>query len=267
MSMDEAKERTRAVWGMGEYTTLSETLRPAAQALCDACAVGAGQEVLDVAAGDGNFAIACAFEGAGVVASDLSPGMVERGRARSEAEGYDIEWLEADAEDLPFDDGRFECVGSVFGAMIAPRPRVAAEQLFRVVRPGNTVGMTAWTPESRATEMFRIGRSYAPPPPEGTPNIEDWGREEVVRERFDGLANTIEFERRTLPWKADSPDAFVATMERDAPPQAAAKAALPPERYAQMRHEMLDLARAWAGGDGPFEIEAEYLLFVARRRG
>ena len=267
MSIDEAKDQARKVWGMGEYTSLSDVLRPAAQALCDACAVGAGQEVLDVAAGDGNFALACAFEGASVVASDFSPGMVERGRARSEREGYDVEWIEADAEDLPFEDGRFECVGSVFGAMIAPRPRVAAEELFRVVRPGNTVGMTAWTPGSKATEMFRVGRGYAPPPPEGTPNIEDWGREEIVRERFDGLANTIECELRTLTWKGESPEAYVATMERDAPPQAAAKARLPEDVYAKMRGEMLEVARGWAGGDGPFEVEVEYLLTVARRAG
>ena len=267
MSIDEAKQRTATVWGLGEYSQLSVILRPAAQALCDACAVGAGQEVLDVAAGDGNFAMACAFEGASVVASDLSPGMVERGKARSDAEGYDVEWVEADAEALPFEDGRFECVGSVFGAMIAPRPRVAAEELFRVVRPGNTVGMTAWTPESKSTELFRIARSYAPAPPEGTPAIEEWGVEENVRERFDGLANTIEFERRTLPWGAESPAAFLAEMEASAPPQVALRSALDDETYAEMRSKQLDLVREWADGDGPFEVEAEYLLFVARRRG
>src|ERR671911_3144766 len=102
------------MWGLGDYADLSEALRPAPEALADACAVSAGQEVLDVAAGDGNFAIACAREGASVVASDLSPGMVERGRGRADAEGYDIEWIEADAESLPFKDGRFDCVGSVF---------------------------------------------------------------------------------------------------------------------------------------------------------
>ena len=144
MDVDAIKERNRQIWGLGDYAALSEALRPAAEALADACAVSAGQEVLDVAAGDGNFAIACAREGASVVASDLSPGMVERGRARSEAEGYDIEWAEADAEDLPFEDGRFDCVGSVFGAMMAPRPRVVAEELFRVVRPGGTVALYVW---------------------------------------------------------------------------------------------------------------------------
>ncbi len=108
---DEAAQQTAKVWSTGDYAGLSERLRPAAQALADACAVGAGQEVLDVAAGDGNFAVACAAEGCAVVASDLAPGMVEKGRARSDAEGYDIEWVEANAQELPFDDDRFECVG------------------------------------------------------------------------------------------------------------------------------------------------------------
>ncbi len=266
MKPDEATEQTRRIWSSGDYATLSERLRPAAQALADACAVGAGQEVLDVAAGDGNFALICAAEGCAVVASDLAPGMVERGRARSQGEGYDIEWVEADAQRLPFEEDRFECVGSVFGAMIAPDPEAVARELFRVVRPGNTVGMTAWTPDSAAVEMFDIGRRYAPGgPPEHTPDR--WGDEDNVRRWFGDLANSIEMERRAITWAGDSAEAFVAMMERSAPPQAAAKAAMPPDAYAQMRAEMVELGRRWAGGDGSFSVDAEYLLIVARRRG
>jgi ubiquinone/menaquinone biosynthesis C-methylase UbiE len=266
MDVAKIKDSARKGWSMGEYSGLSQVLRPAAYALCDACAVSAGQEVLDVAAGDGNFAVACAEEGASVVASDLAPGMVERGRARTQAEGYDIEWVEADAEDLPFEDARFDCVGSVFGAMIAPRPRVVAEQIFRVVRPGNTVGMTVWLPEGPTYEMFQVTRSYSEMPPE-LPRLEEWSREDVVKERFEGLANSIEMERRTLPWSADSPESFIADMERSAPMQAAAKANMPADDYARLREELLDLARRWAGGDGPIEMDAPYVLIVARKRG
>ena len=265
MDVEAIKNGAREGWGKGDYSGLSEVLRPAAQALCDACAVGAGQEVLDVAAGDGNFALACAFEGASVVASDISPGMVARGKARSEAEGYDVEWVEADAEDLPFDDGRFECVGSVFGAVMAPRPDVVARELFRVVRPGNTVGLVAWVPGGIAQELFAVGRRYAPP--SDAPAHEQWGDEDVVRERFAPYANTIETERRALPWAGDSPEDFVAHMERHAPMQVAAKEQMPPDLYAQMRGDFLDLARKWAGGDGPFSVDAEYLVVVARKRG
>ena len=132
----EIKQRQRKVWALGDYSELSHWLEPAARALCDACAVSAGQEVLDVGAGDGNFTLAAAREGAAVVASDLSPGMVELGRERTSAEGFEIEWVEADAEDLPFDDGRFDVAASSFGAQFAPRPQVAAAELFRVVSSG-----------------------------------------------------------------------------------------------------------------------------------
>lgn len=266
MDVGQIKQGSREAWGKGDYAPLSELLRPAAQALCDACAVSAGQEVLDVAAGDGNFAIACAREGAGVVASDLSPVMVERGRARTEAEGYDIEWVEADVEDLPFDDGRFECAGSVFGAMIAPRPEVVARELFRVVRPGNAVGMVAWVPGSVATEIFQIGRRYADAPGE-VPEPEQWGREEVVRERFGELARSIDFERRTLPWPGDSPEEFVAHLERHGPVQVAMRERMDPDDYARMREEMVARLGELAGGDGPFTLDCEYLVTVARRSG
>src|SRR4051812_47675604 len=156
VDIEEFKQTQRAIWGLGDYSELGRMLRPAADALCDACAVSAGQEVLDVAAGDGNFALAAAREGAAVVASDISPEMVERGKRRAALEGYEIEWHQADAEGLPFGDERFDCTGSVFGAMIAPRPEVAARELFRVTRPGGTVGMTAWRPEGHMVDMFRI---------------------------------------------------------------------------------------------------------------
>ena len=266
MDFDQIKQRQSQVWGLGDYSVLSRVLEPAAQALADACAVSAGQEALDVAAGDGNFALACAREGAGVVATDISPGQVERGRARSEGEGYDIEWQVADAEELPFDDARFDCAGSVFGMMIAPRPEVAATEIFRVVRPGNTVGITAWTPGSFCVEMFQIGRSYAPLP-NGMPTSDEWGREDTVRERFEGLAGTLEIERRTLDWEAPSPDDFVASLESAAPPQVAAQAALPPDALEAMHADYLALVRRWAGGDGAVSIGAEYLLAVARKRG
>ena len=266
MDVDAIKDRNRQIWGLGDYAALSEALRPAAEALADACAVSAGQEVLDVAAGDGNFAVACASEGASVVASDLSPGMVERGRARSQAEGYDIDWVEADAEALPFDDASFDCVGSVFGAMIAPRPRVVAEELVRVVRPGGTVGMTAWTTEGFSAELFALGRSYAPPAGD-QPMSDEWSVEENVRERFDGLAVRFELERRELVWEADSPEALVAMLGTSAPPWVAAKQNLAPERWEALVAEALELAQRFAGDERPIRLVNEYALIVARKRG
>jgi SAM-dependent methyltransferase len=259
------KERQAEAWGLGDYSALSSVLQPAADALCDACAVSAGQEALDVAAGDGNFALACAREGAGVVASDLAPAMVERGARRSADEGYDVEWVRADVEELPFEDSRFDCVGSVFGAVFAPRPEVMASELFRVVRPGNTVGLTAWTPDSFPVELFGVGRRYSPPP--DFPAAELWGDEETARARLDGLAARVELERRSVVWEGESPEAFVAGLERDAPLQVAARSALSPEQLEAMHGEYLEIVRSRNGGDGPVRIEADYLQIVARRRG
>src|ERR687896_382292 len=197
MDLEAIKQRQARVWGLGDYSALSRRLAPAAQVLCDACAVSAGQEVLDVAAGDGNFALASAREGASVVACGISPGMVERGRARSEAEGYYVELLVGDAEELPFEDGRFDCVGSAFGAFIAPRPDVVARELFRVARPGGTVGLTAWTPDGVMAEVFGIGRRFAPLDPDQPPS-ELWGGEATARERLAAHAPRGEDERPRL---------------------------------------------------------------------
>jgi ubiquinone/menaquinone biosynthesis C-methylase UbiE len=258
--------RERELWSQGDYSVVSGLLEPAAAELCRACAVSAGQEVLDVAAGHGNFALACAREGAAVVASDISPRMVEQGRARTDAEGYGIEWVEADAQELPFEDGRFDCVGSVFGAVIAPRPRRAAEELFRVVRQGGTVGMTAWAPHSFMAELFPIGRRYGPPADPDRPNSLEWGHEHTVAERLEGLADRVQIERRALEWTAESPEALAAQVGESAPPWQAAKRAMPPDRYGAMLSDVVELAREH-GGTGPTRIEAEYVVIVARRPG
>jgi ubiquinone/menaquinone biosynthesis C-methylase UbiE len=267
VDVEAIKQRQAFVWAQGDYSALSGQLAPAAQALADACAVSAGQEVLDVGAGDGNFALACAREGASVVACDISPGMVERGRARSEREGYDIEWLEADAEDLPFEDGRFDCVGSVFGAFIAPRPEVAARELFRVVRPGGTVGLTAWVPDGFMAEMAGIGRRFAPPDPD-QPSPERWGDETTARERLEPLAARVEYARKRLVWQAESARAFGEKFIASAPTMAAARQGLPPDRFDELSALMVELMqRHNESGDGSLRIESEYAVIVARRRG
>ncbi len=264
MDVDQIKQRQAMVWAQGDYSVLSEQLRPAALELRDACAVSAGQEVLDVGAGDGNFALACAAEGASVVASDISPGMVERGRARAAAEGYDVEWLEADVEELPFEDERFECVGSVFGAMIAPRPERVAAEMFRVVRPGGTVGMTAWRAEGLIPKLGELARRYTQAPDQ--PLAEEWADEQTARGRFDGLAARVDFETRTLRTEADSPEEFLEQLCSASPPLAAARQAMPPESYDEMKGEIFEFVRS-RSGDGPFVLENDYALIVARKRG
>ena len=260
------KEGTKALWSLGDYSALEKFTLPASQALLDACAVSAGQEVLDIAAGTGNFALLAAAEGASVVASDLTPHLIERGKERAVAEGVEIEWAEADAEELPFDDDRFDCTASVFGAMFAPRPEQAAREMFRVTRPGNTVGMANWAPDGFMGRMFDLFNDFLPRP-EGVPVPVQWGNEDVVKERFEGLAGSLELERRTAPYRFDSVDEFLAFLE-NAGPQVAAKQALGPELYDEAMRRFRDIVAEFNQADGDsVSIEAEYLLVVARRRG
>ena len=260
------KEGTRALWSLGDYSPIERLTAPASQALLDACAVSAGQEVLDVAAGTGNFALLAAAEGASVVASDLTPKLMERGRERTAAEGCEIEWVEADAEDLPFEDARFDCTASVFGAMFAPRPERVAQELFRVTRPGNTVGMANWAPDGFSGRMFGLFNEFVPRP-DGVPAPVEWGVEDVVRQRFDGLAGSLEMERRTAPFAFGSVDDMVAQLEGNGP-QVAMRQALGPERYDEAMRQFRELIVEFNQADGEaVRIESEYLLVVARRRG
>ncbi len=262
----EHKRRIRESWELGDYSVIGESTFPAAQALVDACAISAGQEVLDVAAGNGNLALIAAREGAAVVASDLTPGMVERGRARTEAEGYDVEWLVADVEELPFEDGRFDCCASVFGAMFAPRPDVAAAEMFRVVRPGGTVGLVSWTPEGFQGRVFAVGSKYVPSA-EGVPVPSLWGEEAVTRERLSGLASSLAFEHRSIRHDFDSPEAWFEFVD-NAGPSKMRMASVPPEVRQAMTDDLVALISEFnEADDGSVLIDAEYLIIVARKRG
>ncbi|MEA2348203.1 MAG: hypothetical protein QOG62_1990 [Thermoleophilaceae bacterium] len=258
------KDHVRERWGQGNYPAIAELLVPASQGLVDACAISAGQEVLDVAAGNGNLAILAAEEGASVVASDLTPAMLELGRARAEADGVDIEWVEADAEALPFDDKSFDCVASVFGAMLAPRPELVASELFRVVRPGGTVGMACWTPESFQGRIINTLNRYGSAGAD-LPQVTEWGREEVVRERFEGLAGSIQVEEKSIRFEFESPAAMGAWFrENMAEPTGAEGADSPEEAREKLTGIVQELNQAT---DGSVLIDAGYLEIVARRRG
>jgi SAM-dependent methyltransferase len=258
-------EQSRTAWDGAEgYANLAERLMPAARALVDACAVSAGQEVLDVAAGNGNAAAAAAAEGARVVASDFAPEQVERGRFRTEAEGLAVEWVVANAEELPFEDASFDCVLSVFGAQFPPRSERVASELFRVLRPGGTVGMASWGSFGFQQEFFDTLARYRPSVPEGVPSALLWGDEEVVRERFDGLAGSLAFDRDEIVWEFESFPAMADFFRRSG----AGPSSLPPEKFVELAQELQAVVeRHNQADDGSIHIVAEYTRVVARKRG
>jgi SAM-dependent methyltransferase len=266
VDVEKLKEQSRRMWGRGEYAPLAVLLEPVAQEVVDACAVSAGQEVLDVAAGTGNVALLAAAEGASVVASDLTPELLEQGRARAAEQGLELEWVEADAEALPFEDSRFDCVTSLFDAPFPPRPEVVAAELFRVARPGGVVGMANWTPRSFQARVFEAWAKYIPRP-EGTVAPSLWGDEAILRERFEGHASRVEAETRTVRWELESPEA-IQTLFANTPSGVTQRETLEPNRYDALQRDFLALVEEWgAADDGRVAIDCEYLLVVAHRRG
>jgi SAM-dependent methyltransferase len=191
--------------------------------------------------------------------------MVEKGRARTEAAGVDVEWVVADAEELPFEDERFDCAASVFGAIFAPRPDVMVSELFRVVRPGNTVGLTAWGTYGVQAEMFDVIARYAPPRQGPDPSL--WGDPEVAEERLAPYANRIQTEKTSIPWDFDSWDQAWAVYSNNGP-LVALRGAIGDDKFAELRGELEQVVARHNGGlDGPLSLPAEYLRIVARKRG
>jgi SAM-dependent methyltransferase len=263
----ELKDRARQLWALGDYPRIAEIIVGASRSLVDACAISAGQEVLDVAAGTGNLAVFAAEEGADVTASDLAPAQVELGQARTDAEGVEVDWVVADAEDLPFEDDRFDCSASVFGTMFAPRPEVAAREMFRVVKPGGTVGLAVWGPYGSQGEIFDLLGRYAPPMPDGVPLPREWGVEATAHERLDPLASSVTMERRKMRWEFESFEQMWDTLQ-SAGPAAAARKVQTPEMLEQAKRGVGEIvARYNQASDGRVVVEPEYLEIVARKRG
>jgi SAM-dependent methyltransferase len=192
------KARHRAMWASGNYPKMVETfLLPLGPRLVDACGIGPGDRVLDVAAGTGNASVPAAERGAHVTASDLTPELLEAG-ARV-AGNLDIEWVTADAEQLPFDDASFDVVMSSIGVMFAPHHQAAADELVRVCRPGGTIGLLSWTPDGMLGALFATMKPFAPTPPPGVQSPPLWGSEEHVAELFGDRVMFGSLRRDVLP--------------------------------------------------------------------
>jgi len=196
----EMKQHTRAAWAAGDFPAVARTLLwEVGQRLVQRIGIGAGEDVLDVACGTGNAAIRAAAAGGRVVGVDLTPELFTAGRREAAAAGVDIEWVEGDAEALPFPDDSFDVVLSTFGCMFAPRHQVAAAELARVLRPGGRLGVCAWTPEGVQGDFFRTLGGYMPPAPSFVQPPLLWGTEQHVREIFAGTGVRLEFERDAVP--------------------------------------------------------------------
>jgi SAM-dependent methyltransferase len=265
--LSEVKRQQRKMWTVGDYADFGARLQPAADRLVERVGVAGGQDVLDVATGTGNAALVAAAAGATVTGLDLTPELFEVARRRAAAAGAQIEWVEGDAEQLPFADASFDRVLSVFGAMFAPDQRRTAEELVRVCRPGGAVGVSSWTPQGVFGQMIFLLISRGPPPPPEFKPPGLWGVEDYVTGLFDGLGVELEFAREQIAFAHDSAEAWVAHLDRVFGPTILAKAALEPAgAWDALRADLVDLyERANESTDGKLLVTAEYLTTIARR--
>ncbi len=274
MSVDvvdsELKARHRAMWGSGDYPLMVDTfLLPVGERLVDACGMAPGSRVLDIAAGTDNASLPAARRGAHVTASDLTPALLEKGRARAESEGLELEWVEADAENLPFASESFDVVMSAIGIMFAPHHQEAADELVRVCRQGGTIGLLSWTPDGMLGELFRTMKPFAPPPPPGAQAPPLWGGEDHLRGLLRDRVELHTLERDELEITAFArPHEYGEHFKAFYGPTIAARANASREGRAEEFDEALDgFCDEWdRGTPDAARFEQEYLLAVGTKR-
>jgi 2-polyprenyl-3-methyl-5-hydroxy-6-metoxy-1,4-benzoquinol methylase len=204
-NLDKIKASMRATWMAGDFGVVAKTISGAAEEFIARIAIAPGSQVLDVATGTGNLAMPLARAGAAVTGVDIAPNLLEQGRERATAEGLSIHFDEGDAERLPYADGSFDAVVTMFGAMFAPRPELVASELARVLKPGGLLAMANWNLAGFTGRMFRVSSQHVPPPPGIAPPAL-WGDEATVTGRlapyFDGIQTgiiSIDFDMPTSP--------------------------------------------------------------------
>jgi len=268
-SDSDLKARHRAMWASGDYSSMVETfLLPLGPRLVEACGIGPGMTVLDVAAGTGNASLPAARAGADVTASDLTPELLEAGRGRAEAEGLTLQWVPADAEHLPFEDEAFDVVMSSIGAMFAPHHQEVADELVRVCRPGGTIGLLSWTPEGMLGALFRTMGPFMPPPPPGAQPPPLWGSEAHLAELFGDRVDFATLERDLLEITAfERPRDYGEHFKARYGPTIAARAnAVKTGREAEFDEVLDRFCDEWnRGTPDRARFEKEYLLAVGRR--
>ena len=265
----ELKNVHRSTWAAGDYAAVAELIDDAPpRDLLARAQIEPGLEVLDVATGTGNMAIKAAAAGAQVVGLDLTPGLLETARRRAGRHDVAIDWVEGDAEDLPFADASFDRVLSVFGVQFAPRHKVTARELARVCRPGGLIGVVNWTPDSLIGDLFKVLSAATCRHPPTTRRRRRCG---ATRTTCASCSRTsrceLEFGRGSNPWRFESPEHWVVFMETHYGPTLKARERLTAEgRWDECRAEILALTdRHNEARDGRLYVEAEYLVVVGRR--
>ncbi|MCC6669602.1 MAG: methyltransferase domain-containing protein [Planctomycetes bacterium] len=259
------RRRLQATWASGDFARIGSRLQLVGERLCESVDLRAGQRVLDVAAGNGNAALAAARCGCDVVAADFVPELLHAARRRAEADGLPLATEVAAAEELPFATGTFDSVLSTFGVMFASDHASAARELARVCRPGGRIGLASWTPAGFLGDLFRLIASHVPPPA-GLRSPMVWGTEDGLRELLGAAAGSFALRRRHFTFRYRSAEHFLDEFRTWYGPTLKAFAALPPEGQESLAEAILALLRrSNRATDGSLAVPAEYLEAVVER--
>lgn len=260
------KARQQATWATGDFAVVGATLQIVSETLCEAVDLRAGSEVLDVACGHGNTAIAAARRFCDVSGVDYVPALLERARERARAERFEIDFSHGDAEALTFPDASFDFVLSTFGVIFTPRHEVAARELLRVCRPGGRIGLANWTPEGFVGETFRLMSRFAPPPA-GAPSAFEWGTEDGLLGLFGEGARSVRVERRHLSFRYRSPQHWLEVFRTWYGPTRRAFESLDAPRAAELERALVELLERFnRATDGSLAVPSEYLEVVIEKR-
>jgi SAM-dependent methyltransferase len=260
------KQRQQQTWASADYAAVAARIVPMAEGLAQNAGLRAGDRVLDVATGSGNAALAAARCGCEVTGVDYVPSLLERARARSAAEGLEIEFAEGDAENLAFPDASFDAVLSCLGVMFTPDQERAAAELVRVYKPGGTIGLVNWTPAGFIGQLLRTVGKHVPPPA-GVRPPPQWGTEERLRELLGDAVSRLDMQRRTFVFRFRSPDDFATFFRDNYGPVHKAFGALDEPGRERLYDDLTALAREHDREEGPsVAMPAEYLEVVATRR-
>lgn len=265
LDLQALKARQQTAWASGDYAVIGTSLQLVGELLAEACDLHYDETVLDVAAGNGNATLAAARRGGRVTSTDYVCGLLERGRERSRAEHFNVTFLEADAEALPFEDARFDAVLSTFGVMFTPdQPRAAAE-LARVCRPGGRIGLANWTPEGFVGQMFKaLGKHLPPPPGIKPPSL--WGTENHLRSLFGDTASDIRIERRHFNFRYRSAEHFIEVFRTWYGPVHKAFTALSDIGAVALHRDLAALLNSHnRAGPNSLVVPSEYLEVVITR--
>jgi len=259
------KIRQQAAWSSGNYAVVGTTLQIVGEQLCETLDLRAGSKVLDVAAGNGMASLAAARRWCDVTSTDYVPALLECGRARASADGLPIEFIEADAEYLPFGDSEFDVVVSTFGVMFTPNQEKAASELSRVCKPGGRIGLANWTPEGFIGQVFKTLGKYLPPP-SGAKSPALWGTRAALEEMFGAQSRSIKAEPRLFNFRYRSPEHFLDVFRTFYGPVLKAFAALDTTSQQNLRNDLHALiVRMNKSGDTTMVVPSEYLEVVITR--